>query len=61
MRIVVIFDFPEIHTESVSASRIIGTIERDCTKILELDNDESCWIDQIIEEDAEYLPITRRL
>jgi hypothetical protein len=60
MRVIIIFDFPEIHTESISASRIIRTIELDCAKILELDNGEACWIDQIIEDEAEYLPITRR-
>ena len=58
MRIIVIFDFPDVHTESITAARIINTIEQDCGKVLE--NGESCWIDQIIEEDAEYLPITRR-
>jgi hypothetical protein len=50
MRIIIIFEFPEIHSESISASRIIGTIERDCAKILE--TGESCWIDQIIEDDS---------
>jgi len=60
MRIIIIFEFPEIHSESISASRIIGTIERDCAKILELDNGEACWIDQIIEDEDQYHPITRR-
>lgn len=51
MRIMVIFDFPEIHSESISAARIIGTIEKDCSKII--NRGESCWIDQIIDDDNE--------
>lgn len=50
MRIMIGFDFPDVHSESIAAARIIGTIERDCAKILE--TGESCWIDQIIEDDS---------
>lgn len=49
MRIMVGFDFPGVHTESITAARIINSIEQDCGKVLE--NGESCWIDQIIEDD----------
>jgi len=43
------FDFPGVHSESITAARIINTIEQGCDKVLE--TGESCWIDQIIEDD----------
>jgi hypothetical protein len=48
MLIIMTFEFPGVHSDSTTASRIIKTIEQDCSKVLE--TGEMCWIEQVLED-----------
>ena len=50
MRIMVVFDFPDIQDiESVAAARIISTLEGDCNKLCT--GNEFAFIEHITEDD----------